>query len=314
MIVRDRPTLWQLAFVTRGSVVRKVAPQMLLVAAVSLAVVLLRWLGLLRLDDMSPAALSVIGSALAIFSSFRNAAAYDRWWEARKKIGQVTCAARGLAREAVSYISTDSGADPAAVETGRRIALRCIATLAVLREFLRGEPLAPDSVRYLAAAEAAALATSANPPLRLLDFFSADIARLLATERISPTVAEFLETRVTELTCAFTGAERVKSTPMPFTYTLLVHRTAYAFCFLLPFGLADSSGWWTPLIAAVVSYTFFALDAVGDELACPYDARLANTIPLNSLATTLEINILQLLGTPTDHLPEPPLPKNYILT
>ena len=98
---------------------------------------------------------------------------------------------------------------------------------------------------------------------------------------------------------------------MPFVYTLLVHRTAYLFCLLLPFGLADSSGYWTPLLAAVVSYTFFGLDAIGDELATPF-AESTNTMPLDAIARVVEINVLESLGE--QDLPEPLRPNNFVLT
>jgi putative membrane protein len=53
------------------------------------------------------------------------------------------------------------------------------------------------------------------------------------------------------------GCERIKNTPLPFPYTLLLHRTIYLFCILLPFAMAEPLGWLTPIFTAIVSYTFF---------------------------------------------------------
>ena len=120
-----------------------------------------------------------------------------------------------------------------------------------------------------------------------------------------------MEERVQSMAAAFASVERTKVTPMPFVYTLLIHRTAYLFCFLLPFGLADSSGYWTPLVAAIVAYTFFGLDAIGDELASPFGDS-SNTMPLDATARVVEINVLESLGEQT--LPEPLKPTNFVLT
>ena len=113
------------------------------------------------------------------------------------------------------------------------------------------------------------------------------------------------------LMTGFAGAERTKATPMPFVYTLLIHRTAYIFCLLLPFGLADSSGYWTPLLAAVISYAFFALDAIGDDLSVPFGDH-DYCVPLDAIGRAVEINILQSFDD--RDIPEPLKPQNYVLT
>lgn len=306
MIVRDTPTSWELFFVLRGSVVHKIFPRILAVSVLSAIVVVLQRGGFIHVTPITPLALSVIGAALAIFGAFRNAAAYDRWWEARKLIGMLVIDARSLARQARSYPTPVAGDD-----APRRIALRCIALMYATRDYLRGRPTSEDTARYLIAEERAALAASRNAPNRLLDYFSADIAALLAAGRLLPQLAQTMEERVQSMAAAFASVERTKVTPMPFVYTLLIHRTAYLFCFLLPFGLADSSGYWTPLVAAIVAYTFFGLDAIGDELASPFGDS-SNTMPLDATARVVEINVLESLGEQT--LPEPLKPTNFVLT
>jgi predicted membrane chloride channel (bestrophin family) len=81
--------------------------------------------------------------------------------------------------------------------------------------------------------------------------------------------------------------ERIKNTPLPFPYTLLLHRTIYLFCILLPFAMAEPLGWLTPLFTAIVSYTFFGLDAIADELEDPF-GRDENDLATDSLVRTIE--------------------------
>ena len=101
------------------------------------------------------------------------------------------------------------------------------------------------------------------------------------------------------------------NTPLPFAYTLLLHRTAYLFCFILPFGFADTLGWATPLAAMLVAYTFFGLDALGEELEEPFGL-MPNNLPISAYATTIEIHLRSALGE-TD-LPPMPVPIDYVLT
>ena len=72
------------------------------------------------------------------------------------------------------------------------------------------------------------------------------------------------------LSAAVASCERIRGTPIPFSYTLLLlHCTACLYCYLLPFGLVDSIGFMTPFVALIIAYTFFGLDALGDEIEDP---------------------------------------------
>lgn len=79
-----------------------------------------------------------------------------------------------------------------------------------------------------------------------------------------------MDNNFTRMTSAAASCERILNTPMPFSYALLLHLTAYMYCFLLPFGLVDTTGFMTPFVVAIVAYTFYGLDALGDELEEPF--------------------------------------------
>ncbi|TIP70848.1 MAG: hypothetical protein E5X63_44745, partial [Mesorhizobium sp.] len=91
------------------------------------------------------------------------------------------------------------------------------------------------------------------------------------------------------------GCERIMGTPLPFAYTLLLQRTAYIFCLLLPFGLASTAGWATPLFTALIAYTFFGLDALSEELEDPFGTE-ANDLALDGLCRVCEISVFEALG------------------
>jgi len=228
MIVREKPTVWELFFVSRGSVIHRLLPQMIAVTGLTLLLVVLHRRGWAQMPTIAPLGLSVIGATLSIFAAFRNSASYERWWEARKVAGLIVVEARSLARQAQNYIAAVPGDD-----LSRRIALRCIAFMQLTRDFLRNRPIGEDSAPYLSSEEHATLVASRNPANRLLASFSADIAAAAAANRLSPQMARTLEDRVVALTLAYGMLERTKVTPMPFSYTLAIRRITYlsAFCF-----------------------------------------------------------------------------------
>jgi ion channel-forming bestrophin family protein len=102
--------------------------------------------------------------------------------------------------------------------------------------------------------------TAANPPDIFLQLIGEDLVSLRKDGQISDIVFQMLDHTINRMAVVQASCERIRSAPVPFGYTLLLRRTAYLFCFMLPFGFADTLGWATPFAVAVVAYTFFGLD------------------------------------------------------
>ncbi|MCY1015801.1 bestrophin family protein [Pyxidicoccus sp. MSG2] len=310
MIVRPRPGSLRLLFVVRGTILPRVLPHVLGIAVLSCLVVWTLKQGHLRLSVTSPAPLSLLGIALSIFLGFRNNACYDRWWEARKQWGALLIELRAFSHAAIALLDDGRAELPVAGrQAARRLVHRNIAFAHALAAHLRGHDAREDLSRYVPEPERSRVLTSGNRPSALLREHEVELAALLREGRLSDITWSALSERVHALMSVFTACERIRSTPVPFTYTVLLHRTAYLFCLLLPFGIAEALGWFTPVLAAMIAYTFFGLDRLSDELEEPFgDA--PNDLPLLALARTAEINLLEALGEPQ---PEPLRPRNFIL-
>lgn len=306
MIVRDRPSLLKLFFILRGSVIQRIFPQVLFVFGLSAFVV---WAhradpGIIPSVNSGPFAL--LGIALSVFLGFRNNACYDRWWEARKDWGQLIFTSRDLARQTLVMVDAKASENAAR----QRLLNIAIAFAHALVGHLRPGNHAARALARLPDDLAPGYKASRNAPDYLLREMGRDLAGLRASDAISDFQWAQLDGTVGRMSATLAACERIRNTPVPFGYTLLLHRTAYLFCFLLPFGFADALGWATPFVTALVAYTFFGLDALGDELEEPFGV-LPNDLPIMALAETIEINLREALGE-TD-LPPLPQPKDYIL-
>src|SRR3954452_2415771 len=114
LIVRDRPSAWRLFFVMRGSVIQKVAPQILATMLLSAVVSSNHGVFFHRNVTFTAVPFTVIGLALSIFLGFRNSVAYDRFWEGRRLWGDLLISSRILARQVFSLVGPDlddSGGD-----------------------------------------------------------------------------------------------------------------------------------------------------------------------------------------------------------
>ena len=313
MIVRERPNGLRLFFIMRGSIVPRIKWP-LFVTVLLAALVTVSHGTLFRLKiTMTPIPFSLIGLALAIFIGFRNTASYDRYWEGRKLWGLLISKCRSLTRQTLTFVSSEREQAPnwppyEAGDPRARMVYRLIAFVNALRHHLRDSDPLDELQEFLGADEAVAVAQAHSKPHYLLQRQAYDLKCCIENNQVHEYYAAAMDQKISEITTIYTGCERIKNTPIPFTYNLLLHRTAYLYCFLLPFGLVDSIGFMTPFVVGIVSFTFFGLDALGDEIEEPFGV-LPNDLALSSMCRTVERDLRAALGEVT--LPAALLPVNY---
>lgn len=99
------------------------------------------------------------------------------------------------------------------------------------------------------------------------------------------------------------GCERIANTPVPFAYALILQRTVYLFCTLLPLALVSDLHLMTPFVSAFISYAFLSWDSIAEEMEHPFGTH-PNNLALNAICTTIERNLMDITG----QSPLPPLP------
>ncbi|HET6554899.1 MAG TPA: bestrophin family ion channel [Dyella sp.] len=307
MIVRPHQThsVTTLLFAVKGSVVPIIWPRVLYTMLLSIAVVIAGRMGWAVHFALNAAPLTLLGLTLAIFLGFRNTVAYQRWWEGRTLWGDLVIATRNMARQTTSFLSSLPR------EQQRVLVYGLIGFTHALRHHLRGTDPAEDLRRWLPEDACHAVLASPHRPnalLGVLGRYCMDATREAGVDSIL--LAE-MDHGLNQLSHVLGGCERIKGTPIPFTYILLLHRTVHAYCFVLPFCLIGPLGWLTPLAVGILAYTFFGLDAIGEQIEDPFDL-LPNDLPLDALSRNIEINLRDLLGE--SDLPPPLEPKDYVLS
>lgn len=301
MIVREHPSSLKLFFVMQGSVVPKILGKVIGIASLSAAILLIDQ-HVATLPRISIAAMGVFGVALSLFLGFRNNAAYDRWWEARKLWGSVIADVRNLGRHMCIFVGR--GVD-------RESILSCAVAFAHLhRGFLRSVDVRADIVDWIGAEKSTALIAQKNPADAALRSVADQIAELMERGRISGFGQMTISQTLSSLALAQAGCERIVTTPLPFVYSLLVRRTTYLYCTLLPFSLIESTSWFAPVFAAIVAYVFFGLQEVTNELELPF-RDVQNGLPLDAMCRVVEVSVSEALNRPS---PEYWTATNHVLT
>jgi putative membrane protein len=303
MIIRPPLHWFRMLFVLRGSVLPRIAPQ--LVAITLFAAVITAAHG--RIGDwkvsLNFVPFSLIGLTLAIFLGFRNSTSYARYWEARTLWGSVLNESRSLTRQALTLV-----ADPG---HARQLAYRLCIFIHALRHQLRGTDAWADLAPFMEEADAARLKTVRYRPAIALLLAGEWVGDRLRAGQLAAPLAHSMETSLNQLSTALGGCERIAGTPIPFTYSVIIHRCIYLYCALLPFGLLDTIGLMTPVIVCFIAYTFFALEALSAEIEEPFGEE-ANDLALTAMTYMIESTVLEMIGEPPRSAA--PVPRDYIQT
>ncbi|HEQ3519313.1 TPA: bestrophin family protein [Citrobacter freundii] len=304
MIVRPQQHWMRLIFVWHGSVLSKIFSRLLLNFLLSIAVIImLPWYTMLGIK-FTLAPFSILGVAIAIFLGFRNNACYSRYVEARHLWGQLMIASRSLLREVKTTLPDDA-------ELGQFVRLQ-IAFAHCLRMTLRRNPQAKPLAKYLSEKDLQTVFAAQSPANRILLLMGEWLAVRRRNGQLSDILFHSLNNRLNDMSAVLAGCERIANTPVPFAYTLILHRTVYLFCIMLPFALVVDLHYMTPFISVLISYTFISLDTLAEELEDPFGTE-NNDLPLDAICNAIEIDLLQMndeKNVPAKHMPD----KHYQLT
>lgn len=303
MIVRPQQHWLRQIFVWHGSVLSKIFSRLLLNFILSIGVIImLPWYTMLGIK-FTLAPFSILGVAIAIFLGFRNNACYARYVEARQLWGQLVIASRSLLREVKTTLPDDA-------EMAQFVRLQ-IAFAHCLRITLRRRPQAEALEKYLNDADLQIVFSSQSPANRILLMMGEWLAARKRSGQLSDILFHSLNNRLNDMSTVLAGCERIANTPVPFAYTLILHRTVYLFCIMLPFALVVDLHYMTPFISVLISYTFISLDTLAEELEDPFGTE-NNDLPLDAICNAIEIDLLQMNDekmVPARHMPD----KHYQL-
>ena len=254
---------------------------------------------------LNPSVFAILGISLAIFHGFCNNAAYDRFWEGRKLWGTLVWLSRNIARQVLTLPNVSMAEKQAFIR-------HQIAFVHSLRQQLRGEDNTANLQRLLTVEEQQAVVGQNFIALRLTQIMGQMLANWQTEQKIDVWQWQSLDTTLGEIAHVQAGCERINNTPIPYAYFVLLHRTVYLYCFMLPFGLGNTIGWVTPFVVSFVGYTFMALNEIVDEISEPFGTG-ENELPLGMMCDTIETQLAMLSHQQFAPEQKPPVPANVVI-
>ncbi len=286
MIIR-KPQHWFIRlFDWHGSVLSKISFQLCLNIMMSvIALLLLPWYETLNVR-LTTAPFSLLGIAIAVFLGFRNNASYSRFLEARLLWGTLLINSRILLRQLHAVLPKGS---PELLTLSQLLTSFAYA----LKHQLRKTDGTADLQRLLPESVAGEVMASPFRANRILLVTGCFLGELRRQGKISDIIFSEMDQALRKLEMILGACERLDNTPIPFAYTLILHRTVYLFCSLLPFALITELHYLTILVSVFISYTFLSLEALAEELEHPFGID-SNQLPLNAMCIAVERHMLEM--------------------
>jgi len=292
MIIRPQLHWFRMLLAWRGSVLPELLPRLCLILLISLVALGVHEHLLKITVNMTTTPFSLIGIALAIFLGFRNSASYDRYWEARKLWGQLLNESRSMTRQVLTLPrETIDAADT------REFVSVLGAFPHALRHQLRKTDPRDDLAARLPAPLVERIVGSRYRPATIMLWLGEWVQRHAREGKLEPWTVLAFDRNLNGLSDIIGGCERIASTPLPFAYSVMIHRTVYFFCAALPFGLVASIGTFTPVFSVFVAYTFMALEAIASQIEEPFGLE-DNDLALGAMSLFIEDATRDLLAEP----------------
>jgi putative membrane protein len=248
------------------------------------AVILLPYYDSLGLH-LTTAPFSLVGIAIAIFLGFRTNTSYARFNEARCLWGMLLITTRSISRQVQSILNDKADSLLAAQFL--------MAFSWSLKHQLRGTNAQTDLERLLPEPYLSEVLSSPLRTNRILLLLGEWLGQKYRAGQLSDIVWADIDKNLNEMAHIQGACERIANTPIPYAYGLILRRTVYLFCTILPFALVDDLRYLTPLISVFISYTFLSLEYVAEEIEEPFGTA-PNDLALDAICTTIEINQLEM--------------------
>ena len=224
---------------------------------------------------------SLLGFVLSLLLVFRTNTAYDRWWEGRKLWGKLVNDSRNFVIKINSILPEND------VKNRTQIA----KYLRFFPHFLANH-LSKESTRLVLDEDFSDLQKELqhHPPAELVFLLTKKLYQLKKENKISDTEMLFLDTQLSGFLDVCGGCERIKNTPIPYSYSSFIKKFIIFYVMALPVANVVNLGGFMIPITMFVYYVLMSLELIAEEIEDPFNND-ENDIPMESIAQNIGRNI-----------------------
>jgi putative membrane protein len=291
MVTYNPKTWFRLIFHSYSRQVMKTLTPTLVFMAVYSTLVCYLMLDVFRFPDItfhpSIAMHSLLGIVLGLFLVFRTNSAYERWWEGRRMWGALVNSSRNLALKLNACISRENHEDRDWF--ARMIGNFAFATKESLRRGVLLHELEPVSDNFIEE-----LKRYKHKPNRISAMLYEKTNAMYKNGLITGDQLINLDKELKELIDIMGGCERIRNTPIPYSYMMYIKKFIFIYIITLPFGFVTDSGYFTILIVLLITFVLMSVELIAEEIEDPFGHDL-NDLPTEDLSKKIRENVAEIL-------------------
>jgi len=231
---------------------------------------------------------SILGMILGLFLVLRTNTAYDRWWEGRKLWGSLVNDSRQLAIKIATFL-------PKNAEEDRIFFRKMIPNMTfAMKHQLRDSRLVGEMDFYDENTKERIINSKHRP--NIINKISMErIVELNNKGIISNDKMFILDKEIKGFTDIIGACERIKSTPIPYSYSMFIKKFLFIYCITLPMTFIGEFGYWSIILVSVAFYFLMSVELISEEIEDPFGKDI-NDLPLDELCVKIKKNIIEIFN------------------
>ncbi|MDZ4665821.1 MAG: bestrophin family ion channel [Bacteroidota bacterium] len=229
---------------------------------------------------------SILGFVLSMLLVFRTNTAYERWWEGRKIWGDIVNQSRNLSIKLRTYIKK---------KDHRNELIHAIYTYNyIIRDHLLPNQINTANLTCLPNDLQKELLESEHQPNTISKYLANKTEELRAKGELTEMQVLMLNEEMRSFVNNCGACERIKNTPIPFSYNIFLKKIIFLYVMSIPFAFGPEFRYVTIVISIVVLYVFASIELIAEEIEDPFGDD-DNDLPLEDICDRIKNNLLEIM-------------------
>ncbi|RRJ93551.1 bestrophin family protein [Flavobacterium macacae] len=225
---------------------------------------------------------SMLGFVISLLLVFRTNTAYDRWWEGRKIWGSLVNNSRNLALKMAVMLDDKDDKDffKKMIPAYASVLNLHLKREAISHELFDTNEISKDHYKH--------------KPNQIAKTMMQKINKLYLEKKISGDQLIVLNSEIQSFTEICGACERIKNTPIPYSYSAFIKKFIFMYVLTLPFGYVFQLGYYVIPVVVFIFYVLASLELIAEEIEDPF-GNDPNDLPTQKIAENIKKNVEELI-------------------